>query len=180
MATPKAVTITIEELAETFSVVSDTVRAWRMDGMPSRVISGRPRFVLRECIRWRREKDREAGAAAGDGPDEKEQRVRKLKAEADLKEMELAERRGQVIATSVMEETLERLVGGFAAVAMGRLTPFERKIVSCGSAGGAREITDQIKIQLMIGCREYADVWQAEADELDKAEVVAAQPEAAG
>lgn len=166
--TQRSRTVSLQDIADAFGVTTEAIRLKRKAGMPTRMESGRPRFDLRDCIAWQREQDKVAAQSAT-APDEALERARKLKAEADLKELDLAQKRGELVEQTVLAEALDRVIGGFAATAKGRLGRFEREIVRCQTPGAARKLREAIVDALMEGAREYADQWEAEADELDKA-----------
>jgi phage terminase Nu1 subunit (DNA packaging protein) len=130
------------------------------------VVSGRPAFLLRDCIAWRVDREKDL-AANNESPIEANERARKLRAEADLKELELRQKRGELVELAAFEEAIDRIIGGFAAVAAGRLARFEREMVKCTTAGGARKIRERIAAALMEGARGYADEWEAEAEAVE-------------
>jgi phage terminase Nu1 subunit (DNA packaging protein) len=156
-------TVTTAVLAAAFSVTTRTVQLWRQAGMPSRTLDGAPRFVLRECIAWRletvraEERQRERARHSSDDMER-----RKLAAEAELKELQLAERRGEVVPLTEYQSRLDTFVGGFAATAAGQLHRFERDIVTATTPGDARKITQRIHSALMTGANEYADQLETE------------------
>lgn len=172
MAGPKPQTLTLQEIARAFRVQVQTIREWRAQGMPHRMVGGRPLFDLPACIEWRREKDRESARDEA-APDEAKERARKMRAEAELKELEVARIRGQQVPVEQYEERAEAFVGGFAAVAAGQLHRFERDIVKASTAAEARRLTQQMHAALMHGAQEYADTLEAEVQATEPGEEAA-------
>lgn len=160
---PKIEEHSIEETAALFGVTSRTLQNWRAAGMPHRMTGGRPKFVWRECIRWREETIRaeEREKLRGNAPVKDDDRL--TRAQADLKEMELAERRRQLVPFEEFQAANDALVGGLAAVSAGRLKRFERPIVQAMTPAEARKVTQEIHRALMEGAREYADDLEAQA-----------------
>lgn len=165
MAAPRAKTVPLAGIAALFGVSTETIRLWRKAGMPSRVQSGAPAFVPTECIKWRREKDREDRVVADDNG--KEDRLRILRADAELRELELQERSGLLVPRADYEAELDRFVGGLVAAVSGRLQQFERDIVQATTAQLARALTEKIQDEVLRATREYADQIEAEPSEGD-------------
>lgn len=151
-------------LASTLGVTREAIRLWTLDGCPRR---DNGTYLVAEVVTWLRKRDRET-ASREHAPDEAKERARKLRAEADLKELELQERRGQLVTHALFQERLDGIVGGFAAVAAGQLARFERPIVAAQTVGDARRITEGIHRALMQGARDFGG--QLEADAEDAAE----------
>jgi hypothetical protein len=142
-------------------VSAESVRKWHLGGCP-RKDDGT--FVVAEVVTWLRARDVEAErtkAKSTDAP--KTELNRKLSVEADLKELQLAQLRGELVTIEVHDEQIGRIVGGFAAVAKGQLTRFERDIVRSTTAADARKLTDRIHAALMEGAQGLADDLDAEA-----------------
>lgn len=106
-----------ETVAELLGVTARQVRNWVKDkGLPSRDDARGRRFIWRDTLEWyvsyRAEKDGSRGSQAPPEPaaDEteslEEATTRKTIAEADLKELELATKRGEVVAIADAERTI--------------------------------------------------------------------------
>lgn len=163
MAKPAA-SIALNEFADDHGVTVRTVTNWLAAGMPHRTVRGERRVVRVEANRWLRERDREGEREKirdQETPDEARERARKTKWEADIKEMEAAERRGQLVPQADYLEALEKFTGNFAAVAAGRLARFERAIVTCATPAEARKVTQEIHAALMAGAQDYATQLEA-------------------
>jgi hypothetical protein len=70
-----------------------------------------------------------------DIPDETEERTLKMRAERQMKELELMEKAKELVPAADLNEFVERVFGGFAAVVAGRVQRFERDIVRANDAG---------------------------------------------
>lgn len=163
--TLKVESVTQSAIAEILGVTTERVRQLVHDGLPQVDVGGKRKYVPRDVIRWLRERDKEqARRDVAGGADESASKARKTAAEADLKELELAERRRELIPSEEYQTQLDALVGGFAAVALGRLQQFERKIVSVRDAPGARLLTQQMTEALMQGAQDYAETLEQSAE----------------
>lgn len=163
-------TVSTATFADWCSVSSRTVQTWVRQGMPHRVRAhGGAEVVPREAIRWVRERDaevlREKLVASGEN---ESTRSRKLRLEADLKQLDLDERRRALIPAAESVAFAERFVGGFAAVATGQLARFERTIRKAETPTEAREVTRAIRNALMRGAREFADTLERDGDAGDE------------
>lgn len=157
-----ALTVTLAEFADDHDSDVRTVTRWIQEGMPHRRVGNERRIVRSEANKWVRSMDKER-ARAESNPVEAVERARKLRAEADIKEDERDERRGKLVPVEAYRGRLEEFVGGFAATAAGQLHRFERDIVQCGTAAGARKLTQDIHEALMRGAQDYADTIEAMA-----------------
>jgi phage terminase Nu1 subunit (DNA packaging protein) len=108
--------LTREELAERFGVDVRTITNWVQDGLPQRSKSGRPVYSWPECRTWWEKKIREDGRAlrdAGGDEDRKTQiaeaRLRSAVAEAEQAELDLAQRRGDLVTLGYMRGEFERI-----------------------------------------------------------------------
>ena len=158
-------TLSTGEFAELLGKSSRTVQNWLRDGMPHRMNRHQAAIVPRDAIAWLIERAQESARAAAEPGDDRRGSAfaRKAHIEADLKQLELDERRRRMIPAEEFEEFAEQFVGGFTAVAMGRLTRFERDIVRAKTPADARKITRAQAAALMHGAREMADRLDEEA-----------------
>src|SRR5262245_54245607 len=110
----RAKTVSLTEIAEMFGVTAETIRRWRKGGMPTRAVTGEHagelRFVVAECVAWRRERDRE-DAQTPDAEAVRKDRARLVRAEADLKELELQQRAGKLMEMRVAVAETEAFCG---------------------------------------------------------------------
>lgn len=157
---PPVKDISVKEFAELVGLT--TVRIYQLvkEGMPHRKRKRGTRIVPRDSITWMLEKAAEAAKPKNEAPSA---RARLDLAQAELKELEVEERRKLLIPLDAFDTFVDALVGGFAAVAAGRLQRFERDIVIAASAPDARKVTERIHAALMEGAQEYADALDAQA-----------------
>lgn len=174
---PPVNAVTVAAFAEILGRTPERVYQLIQQGMPHRKLARSTKIVPAEAIQWLRDRDVEKAAKPAEAPAaelvEAVERARKLRAEADLKELDLAERRGQLVQVEIHTETVDKFLGGLVAVASGQLARFEREIIRAATPAEARILTRKIHAALMEGTRDYADLLEAEADALDAA---AAEP----
>lgn len=164
-------TLTRSELALLLACTEETVRVWARAGCP-RQSNGR--FRMPDVLAWLLARERatvEARLGKKHSP-----MNRKLEAEAALKELALKRENGELLLVQDFNALAERVVGGFAAVANGRLARFERDIVRTKTATDARRLTDRIRVALMEGAQEFADELERENDEASEEPVPAEPP----
>jgi phage terminase Nu1 subunit (DNA packaging protein) len=99
-------TISEAELAKLLGVTRPAVTQWRQDGCPFRKQGGRYEYVVSEVVDWRlaRAKQTQRDELA---PDEAREKARKARIDADLKEIELATARGEVVPIAEFRAELE-------------------------------------------------------------------------
>lgn len=157
------------ELAQLHGVTRETIRQWTVAGCPRRQDGS---YIVAETITWRLqrelEKDRNARAPR-DGEEKLTEMNRKLRVEADLKELQLERERGTQLTADDHEAVVARIAGGFSGVAKGQLQRFERKIVQATTAAAARVVTQDITRALMVGAQGLADELDAEASDAEDA-----------
>ncbi|HEX6925662.1 MAG TPA: terminase small subunit [Longimicrobiaceae bacterium] len=154
----RVLTSSQKELADLFGVSRETIRQWVLEGMPTRTVSGQTRYVARECVQWRRDRDREAGRP--DSPVEAEERARKLRADADLAELRLAERRRQLVPAAEVEHEWDRICSVLRSrilAVRGRWAP---RVLGLGTMPEATGVLDDLT-------RDLLSVLAAAADEVE-------------
>jgi hypothetical protein len=160
-------TIPPAQFAKDQGVTIRTVQRWLAAGMPCRLVNGERRIRVVDGCTWVRSWEYERGRETAATPAEANERGRKLAAEASLRELDLHERRRDLVPLREHEEALEAFVGGFAAVASGQLQRFEKQIVQAVTPAEARAVTTGIHRALMEGAQRYADQLEAEAAALE-------------
>jgi hypothetical protein len=170
MAPPQLPTVSVEEFAKFQGLTSQRIHQLIDDGMPHRNVSGKKRIVPAKASTWLRERAR-SESANPEGLDKDAEAAEKMRVERQIKELELARLRGQLVPVEQYEERAEAFVGGLAAVSAGQLHRFERDIVAAVTPAAARRVTTAMHAALMEGAREYADTLEAEMQ--------ATEPEAA-
>lgn len=165
---PRVPTVSLTDIAAEMEVTTRTIQNYVRDGMPHRREKDGPRFVARECQRWRREREieqavqKERDRQTADGLDKDKEQAEKTRVERLIREIDLEERRREVVPIALYRERNETFVGNLAAVTMGQLQRFERDIVRATTAADARRLTQRIQAALMQGAQEYADTLEAE------------------
>lgn len=104
---------------EIFGVTSRTIRDWEKAGMPSHGTGRRRKYHVPECVAWRIEEERRRVheelaprlQEREDTPKLDDSRARREAAVAALRELELAERRGELIPLDDHEHTLSEIAG---------------------------------------------------------------------
>lgn len=145
--------VNVTELSRLLGFTREMVRQWTLKGCPRRDDGS---FVVAEVVAWLRQRERES-AASETAPDEAQERARKLRAEADLKEIELAKARGDLVPVGEYRSELEVALGRMRAVVSGQLARFERRMVACGTAAEARQLARDIEEAICIGGVGLAD-----------------------
>lgn len=166
---PRVEDVSVEAFSELMGLTSQRVYQLIQSGLPHRKRASSTRIVPREAIKWLRERDR-VEAVAERALDEAKERARKIRAEADMKELQLAELRGVLVPSSEATTFLEGFVGGFSSVAAGQLGRFERDMVKVSTAGEARSLRMKIHRALMEGAQRFAEELSSKAVELEAAE----------
>jgi phage terminase Nu1 subunit (DNA packaging protein) len=159
---PKIETVSLGEIAALFDVDTDTIGLWRQQGMPQRKISGHPRFEIAGCVQWRREKDKRENRE-GASPDESKERARKLAADADLAELKVRERRGELVPAEEAERQVERVVSMIRSrllAVRGRWAP---RVIGLETMAQATSTLDALASDVLTALSDGAD--EIEADE---------------
>lgn len=80
--------LTATELGDLLGVTVGQVSNWKAASMPFRMKSGRPVYVVRDCVRWLREEEQRKAREDAGAPDKAVEEARKMRAQADMAEME--------------------------------------------------------------------------------------------
>jgi hypothetical protein len=157
--------VTKVELASRLDVEPRTITNWirQHHDFPSRV-SGRSReFPWLRCLQWflQRESARAAPPAAAT---EAASRARKMAAEAEIAELNLAERRGALIPLSVHEQRCEDLASRLFAAATGQLIPLIRAEFHDVDVLTLQAAAERISDGVIAACRSSADDIDEAAD----------------
>jgi phage terminase Nu1 subunit (DNA packaging protein) len=155
--------VTQQEIAKVFGVSRQSIHEWTRAGMPTRRESGSPRYVVAECVQWRRDQDR-ADRPALD-LDEAKERARKLKEDADGKALDNARKRRELVPSHQVAAQWERVLGlvrSRVLAARGRWAP---KVMGLGTMAEATAVLDQLADDLLAALRKSADELEDEDDE---------------
>lgn len=167
---PPVRTVSVKAFGVLYDVTPERVYQLIQEGLPHRKRARSTQIVPAEAIRWLQERA-VAKAAKPAVPIEalrrSDEQARKIRAEADLKELELAERRGELVAVEAHTEVVETFLGGLAAVSSGQLSRFEREIIRVTTPAEARQLTRKIHAAMMEAARTHADKLEAEADTIE-------------
>lgn len=166
------------EIAERFGVDVRSIELWVADGMPRRKISGRPAFSWHDCRKWREQRirDDERATRHGDTSEERktkvaEYRLRQLEMETENADLDLAERRGELVPLEFMRTEFDRIA---QALRTGLIALPQTWALRLGEATSTveRQIILQDAINdLMPLLRELADSETDESSEIESAEV---------
>lgn len=178
---PPVQTVSVQEFANLIGKTSQRVYQLLPKGLPHRKRGGHTKIVPSEAIKWYIEYQTwefQQQRKRTDIPDEEEERALKMRAERQMKELELMERAKDLVPAADLNEFVERVFGGFAAVVHGRLQRFERDIVRANTPPDARKLVERMQAAMMNGARAYADQLDDEAAELEHEAAIAANPRA--
>ncbi|NOT09682.1 MAG: hypothetical protein HOP28_15930 [Gemmatimonadales bacterium] len=117
--------------------------------------NGRPRFVVAEVVEWLRDHEREE-ARRGDSPTESQERSRKLRADADYRELQIKERRRDLVPAVDFDEVVEEIATTLASVSAGQLQSFERDMLQLKTPAEARRLTERMHAALMEGAKKVS------------------------
>ena len=110
----------VNEIAKFMGVNMTTVYQWIRDGCPvhEKGTRGKNSHKLdtREVTEWRLQKEREGGEARGGLLSKQEAQRRKLNAEAEKAELEVAKQKGLVVDLNELQTELENKFAEFRAV----------------------------------------------------------------
>lgn len=105
------------ELSELLGVSSNTIAAWRSEGMPCLATAGKKgessRYDTEEVFEW--VKGRAARTQSTDNIDAKYEQARLTKLKADNEALDVALKEGSLIEAAAVADVWERLLGNFRA-----------------------------------------------------------------
>src|SRR6185437_15058911 len=155
--------MTAVAFAEVLGVTPRRVRQHIQAGMPHRLERGVAKVVPSEAIAWLIERAKESVAAPGKSgaQNDVEMKARDRALRLELLELDVAERKREVLATETARDFAEELVGAFAGVSAGQLQQFERDMVSCATPAEARTLRDKMHAALMRGALAAAAEFEA-------------------
>ena len=171
---PKAETVSLTEIADAFGVEMESIRLWRTKGMPHRMVSGRPRFVIGECIRWRREQDRRE-TRESTSPDEAAERTRKLAADADFAELRVKQKRGELVPAVDVERHVERLISTVRSRVLAVRSRWAPRVIGLPDMAAATVTLDELALDILSALSDGADdIEVADVEESRESDEVAA------
>lgn len=98
--------LTQKQMSEEFGVTTRQIRNWEADGLACRAEGNRKLYPLAHAIRFYADRFAEKAAAAAGTRELDAIRARKLRAEAEVKEIELARLRGELVPMSEVDGLL--------------------------------------------------------------------------
>lgn len=154
--------VTQSEAAKVFGVSTRTIQRWETDGFP-RQDAEVAAYDLTECVAWalQRERDRLSNVA---GDSFEQARARKTAIEADLKELELAQLRGELVP---IDEVAELVEAPLAAVDESLVTAKRRHAKTWArklkvTQGVARalidELVEEVRADLKLAVEDSGDL----------------------
>jgi phage terminase Nu1 subunit (DNA packaging protein) len=102
---PDVPPVSARQFADLLGVHHNTVGNWLNAGMPALERTGtRATIALGPALQWIRARDKEDLDKAREGLDEEGAKARKMEAEATLKELDVKEREGRLVAADEVQE----------------------------------------------------------------------------
>ena len=147
-------------LAAELGVSLATVNRWLEAGLPARKRGGRWRCDLEVVRAWRAKHERPPAAAAPEAPGRADAELRKANALADLRELELAKRRGEVLS----REELRHALGDALYSLRSRLLSLPPQVAARCEMQRRREIELLLSAELTAALEEVLESPFAPAD----------------
>ena len=164
VALVKGKQVTRQALADVFGVSLPTIDAWVRKGCPFVEKGGRGQewqFNTAQVSKWLR--DRDVEEATGGIPDDIEQlRIRKQKAETELAELELAEKKGEVALIAEFERAQSMV---FAAIRANIMNVPQRAVLQLLGETDERTFKEKLKAELILALETSAE------EELEEEEI---------
>ncbi len=135
-------------LAKLFSVDVRTIQRWTKAGMPRAGASRSSKYDLAKCIAWRREQDRKEAEDLRHPKTFEEARARKMAAEAELAELDVMERRGELGTVEEMDEVITTGFGRMRAYGLGVPSRHARDFVGFKTVTAARNALRDLIVEL--------------------------------
>ena len=164
VALVKGKQVTRQALADVFGVSLPTIDAWVRKGCPFVEKGGRGQewqFNTAQVSKWLR--DRDVEEATGGIPDDMDElKLRKQKAETELAELELAEKRGEVALIAEFERAQSMV---FAAIRANIMNVPQRAVLQLLGETDERTFKEKLKAELILALETSAE------EELEEEEI---------
>ncbi len=147
-ATSRNARVTQTALAKLFRVDVRTIQRWTKAGMPREGASRSSKYDLPQCIAWRREEDRKEAEDLRHPKTFEEARARKMAAEAELAELDVMERRGELGTVEEMDEVITTGFGRMRAYGLGAPSRHARDFVGLKTVTAARNAVRHLITEL--------------------------------
>ncbi len=118
--------------------------------------SKRPAYMLAEVIAWRRRQDK-IEAREADKPDLAQEQARKLRADADLAELKVMERRRELVPAVDVERQMERLCGILRSRVLSLRGRWAPRVLGLGTMADATRILDDLANDMLEALRSASD-----------------------
>ncbi len=164
VALVKGKQVTRQALADVFGVSLPTIDAWVRKGCPFVEKGGRGQewqFNTAQVSKWLR--DRDVEEATGDIPDDMDElKLRKQKAETELAELELAEKKGEVALIAEFERAQSMV---FAAIRANIMNVPQRAVLQLLGETDERAFKEKLRAELILALETSAE------EELEEEEI---------
>lgn len=148
--------VTRQGVADIFGISLPTVDSWVRAGCPFLQKGGRGQewqFNTSQISKWLQE--RAVDEATGDVPDDIDQlKIRKAKAETELAELELAEKRGEVALIAEFERAQAM---AFGAIRTNILNVPQRAVLQLLGETDERVFKEKLKVELILALETSAE-----------------------
>lgn len=147
------------QLAALFGVTEKTIVEWQDEGMPVELRGQAPRpneYVAADCVRWYT--DREVRKVRAESP-----RDRVFRLQADELELKLAEKRGGLVPTAMIEPKLRAAIVGAREHLMGE----RRRIAALAVGKNEQELVGLLEKAFADTLRRLAE-WRQEPTEAEE------------
>lgn len=148
------------ELARILGVDERTIQRWHKDGLPRHGEGRGIRYPLTECIAWVRQRDREqveAQTERGAPTDYDEAKARKMAAEAELAELELARARGTIVTVDDVERMLSAPLYRLRAKLLNLPSKWSPSLVGCRTIAEAQTRLEAAVEEAMLSLSEEGE-----------------------
>ena len=156
--------LTQQQLADAFGLSTRQIRNWEKGGVPHRAEGNRKLYPLKEVIAWYREREVAAALEGVDTSAMDEAKLRKLLAEAESKELDLAVKRGELVPLDevgdLVRESLEA-VDSVLRHAPSRFAPALAKAAAIQLRAARtilRDVVESVRGAIREGGREDPEV----------------------
>ncbi len=133
-----------KEVADLLGISPRQVHNLTDRGMPRQVHEGKPRYPWPDALKWYITFKVAAEAAKTEPIDFEKARARKMTADAELTEMELARARGETVTVDVFRETVSAIATKVRSQLMAAPGRYSSRMVGLKSLPEAQRMLDQM------------------------------------
>lgn len=153
-------------LAEYLDLDPRQIRNLEKKGLPTRAVKGETRYPWPKCLHWYLDFKLQSLKGKGTAKRVLEARIRKLEAEAERAELDLLERRSELVAFTFMERELTAVLERVRAVMLSFKGKWAPELVGCDSEA---EVRKRLDVAIDDGIRALQQAAAGEEDEEDGA-----------